>query len=301
MSEPRLLGNYEVHIAREGFASIRQVSSGEIMHSRTPPMDEARKLYVEQSRLSERLRLAKKENASNAVPLILWDIGLGAAANAMAAILCYEGLARSVPVRPLQVVSFENDLDPLILSLRYRADFPYLNHDGPCAIVKNRFWKSPERPDLSWLLLAGDFLDTVSGAPSPPDLIYYDMFSPKTCKNAWTLDAFRKLFEASAGHATELFTYTCSTANRALMLAAGFYVARGRNAGPKVETTIAVTPAAASSCRHDLLNNDWLGKWNRSRAKFPCEISFDQHTAFEGLIRQHPQFRNPRGAEVSRP
>ena len=37
----RTLGNYEVHMAREGFASIRQISSGEIMHSRTPPMEEA--------------------------------------------------------------------------------------------------------------------------------------------------------------------------------------------------------------------------------------------------------------------
>ncbi|MDQ3115295.1 MAG: tRNA guanosine(34) transglycosylase Tgt, partial [Verrucomicrobiota bacterium] len=35
------LGNYEVHIAHEGFASVRQVSSGEIMHMRTPPMEEA--------------------------------------------------------------------------------------------------------------------------------------------------------------------------------------------------------------------------------------------------------------------
>ena len=45
------------HVAPEGFASIRQISSGEIMHSRTPPMEEARLLYVEQSRLAERLRL----------------------------------------------------------------------------------------------------------------------------------------------------------------------------------------------------------------------------------------------------
>ena len=49
------LGDYEVHRAWEGFASIRQISSGEIMHSRTAPMEEARKLYVEQSCLAERL------------------------------------------------------------------------------------------------------------------------------------------------------------------------------------------------------------------------------------------------------
>src|ERR1700731_204760 len=32
------LGDYEVHKAWEGFASIRQISSGEIMHSRTSPI-----------------------------------------------------------------------------------------------------------------------------------------------------------------------------------------------------------------------------------------------------------------------
>ena len=52
----RTLGNYEVHMAWEGFASIRQISSGEIMHSRTPPMEEARRLYIEQSNLAERVR-----------------------------------------------------------------------------------------------------------------------------------------------------------------------------------------------------------------------------------------------------
>jgi hypothetical protein len=46
---PRL-GAYEVHTAWEGFSSIRHVASGEIMHSRNAPMEEAERLYVEQSR-----------------------------------------------------------------------------------------------------------------------------------------------------------------------------------------------------------------------------------------------------------
>ena len=36
-----VLGHYEIHTSWEGFASIRHIHSGEIMHSRTPPMDEA--------------------------------------------------------------------------------------------------------------------------------------------------------------------------------------------------------------------------------------------------------------------
>src|SRR3954451_21305879 len=96
--EPFRLGDYEIHRAWEGFASIRQISSGEIMHSRTDPIEEAGQLYVEQSRLAERL---KSES------LILWDVGLGAAANAMAAIECYE---QSSSTQPFRITSFENDL-----------------------------------------------------------------------------------------------------------------------------------------------------------------------------------------------
>jgi len=44
--------------------------------------EEARSLYVEQSRLSERLRAPS--NAPSPAPLVIWDVGLGAAANAMA-------------------------------------------------------------------------------------------------------------------------------------------------------------------------------------------------------------------------
>jgi queuine tRNA-ribosyltransferase len=120
------------------------------------------------------------------------------------------------------------------------------------------------------------------------------MFSTKTSGNQWTLNAFRKLFEACAKRAAELFTYTCSTANRAALLAAGFYVARGRNAGEKLETTIALTPEAcriASACRHELLTPDWLEKWNRSGAKFPGEIPANEHTVFEQAIREHAQFQ----------
>jgi queuine tRNA-ribosyltransferase len=143
-------------------------------------------------------------------------------------------------------------------------------------------------------LLPGDFLETMAAAPAPPDLIFYDMFSTKTSGDLWTFSAFRQVFEACAGRAVELFTYTCSTANRAALLAAGFFVARGRNAGEKLETTIALTPAAFHSPlaqRHEILASDWLEKWSRSAAKFPDGIEPLQHNYFEELILRHEQFR----------
>jgi queuine tRNA-ribosyltransferase len=94
------LGNYEVHKAWEGFASIRQISSGEIMHTRTAPMEEAKELYIEQSNLAERVQLSASENPEHAAPLVIWDVGLGAAANAMAR-LPLRGTGGCRSVRPL--------------------------------------------------------------------------------------------------------------------------------------------------------------------------------------------------------
>jgi queuine tRNA-ribosyltransferase len=289
------LGDYEVHKAWEGFASIRQISSGEIMHSRTAPMVEAAELYIEQSRLAEVLAVSAEENPESAAPLVIWDVGLGAAANAMAAIACYEEQAGQGPVRPLQIISFENDLDSLRLAFRHNRDFPYLRHSGPAAILTDGRWESRQHPGLSWLVVPGDFRDVMAQAPGPPDLIFYDMFSTKTSGDQWTVATFRRVFKACAGRAAELFTYTCSTANRVALLAAGFYVARGRNAGEKLETTIALTPAAFNrpgAERREMLSSDWLKKWDRSAAKFPEEIEPGQRSAFEKLIRDHEQFRN---------
>jgi len=281
------LGDYEVHRAWEGFASIRQISSGEIMHSRTAPMEEAQKLYVEQSCLTERLT----KNSSNSEPLAIWDVGLGAGANAMAAMDCWEKVSGG---RPLHIISFENDLDSLRLALRQQHDFPYLRVDATAAILADGHWQSPNDAGFRWQLLKGDFLETMERAAAP-DLIFYDMFSTRSSAHLWTLGAFRKLFAACAGRAVELFTYTCSTANRAALLAAGFHLARGRNAGEKIETTIALTPAAlrrSFAQRRELLTSDWLAKWNRSAAKFPTDVAAHERAAFEKIIRDHEQFRN---------
>src|SRR3954469_879957 len=145
------LGDYEVHKAWEGFASIRQISSGEIMHSRTAPMVEAAELYIEQSRLAERLAFSSEKNLESPASLVIWDVGLGAAANAMAAITCYEEQADLGPVRPLQIISFENDLDSLRLAFRHNRDFPYLRHSGPAAILTEGRWQSRQHPGLSWV------------------------------------------------------------------------------------------------------------------------------------------------------
>lgn len=287
-----MLGDYEIHIAREGFASILHRSSGEIMHSRTPPMEEAQRLYVDQSHLAERVRAREGEEET---PLVLWDVGLGAAANAMAAIRCYEEQAAQGPVRAMRIISFENDLDSLRLAFANNEKFRYLRHSGPHGILNKAEWQSKEHAGLSWQLIHGDFLETMAQAEAAPDIIFYDMFSGKTNGSAWTLAAFRQLFVACEGKATELFTYTTSTASRCALLSAGFFVARGRSTGDKAETTIAMMPKAYHSPTpwvREFLGAEWLAKWHRSAAKYPAEIAAEHYPAFERVIQGHEQFRH---------
>ena len=290
-AKARRLGDYEVHVAPEGFASIRQISSGEVMHSRTPPLEEARLLYVEQTRLTERLTPAR---GAAAEPLVIWDVGLGAAANAMAAIQCYEALAATgVTPRPMHVVSFENDLNSLRLALIYNRDFLYLRHGGPAGIVETGRWQSRDFPGLSWELVPGDFAENIrlpraQSLPAPA-LIFYDAFSGKSDPRLWTLEVFRNVLTACNGTAAELFTYSASTAVRATLLAAGFFVATGRPIADRPETTIALT-APVPHPSHPLLTTDWLTRGRRSDAKFPTWLPPDDRAAFESAIEHHPQF-----------
>ena len=70
----RALGDYDIVTGPQGFSSIRQVSSGEVMHSVNRPSDEANALYIVQSRLAARLR--KRDDDAN--ELVIWDVGMPA-------------------------------------------------------------------------------------------------------------------------------------------------------------------------------------------------------------------------------
>jgi queuine tRNA-ribosyltransferase len=78
------------------------------MHPVDDPNDEARRLYVEQPRA-----IAK---ALRGAPLTVWDVGLGAAHNAMALIAA---LAAAPEGGEVTIVSFERDTDALALALAH--------------------------------------------------------------------------------------------------------------------------------------------------------------------------------------
>jgi hypothetical protein len=79
------------------------------------------------------------------------------------------------------------------------------------------------------------------------------------------------------------------------MLAARFYVAKGRATGPKAETTIGLTRRAAAAAHgHELLGSEWLSKWRRSDAPMP--LGADPGTDWRAAIEGHPQFDGLSGA-----
>lgn len=281
------LGAFQLHQRADGGYSVQHQDSGEVMHAVLDPREEARVLYLEQSQLLSRLEEPLDE------PLVAWDVGLGAATNAMVLIDALERLAHkrgleAPPLRPLHLVSFERDMDALRLALMHLDRFPWLKHPGPPTLLKEGYWQSRKAP-IQWTLLEGDFLARMSEAPSP-ELILYDPFSFKVDGPLWQLSSFEQLFARVRGRACELITYSHSTMVRSALLGAGFYLAAGVPVGVKEQTTIALTPEAASRTSHALLDRVWLAKWERSSKQFPADVTEEAQAAFAERIRGHVQF-----------
>jgi queuine tRNA-ribosyltransferase len=275
-------GRYEV-VEQDGISKIRCTKSGEVMHSINNPEVEARELYVEQSKLLERLGNAEE------APLVIWDVGLGSATNAMAAINAIESIPADVRPRKVKIISFENDMDALRLALGHRGLFRHLRHGGPETLVKDGLWTS-KCGLIEWVLLEGDFAEKKFEADAA-HLVFFDPFSFKTDSSLWTLLAFKEMLACLKDESCLIFTYTNSTAVRAAMLAAGFLVAKGQATGPKSETTVAMTPKAKDiEADFQLLDAAWLDRWRRSDAKAPFG-SDGTGTGWETVILSHPQFR----------
>ncbi len=305
--KPKHLGDYDIVTSEKGFSSIRQISSGEVMHSVSAPSDEAQRLYIEQSRLAARLLTsggnAETEAGGFARELVIWDVGLGAASNAMAAIQCFEKLLSETSIqllRPLKIVSFECDMDPLTLAAKFPSYFPHLRHGAPHALLADGRWRHASGL-LEWELLKGNFLNFIETAP-PPDLIYYDPFSAKTDTGLWTTEVFARVRARCGEKSAELFTYSAATSVRAALLAAGFFVGEGVGTGPKATTTIAFSaePRAVDSADlpdSRLLGAEWLARWRRSTSKSPATLTETERAAFEKRIESHPQFAADAGTK----
>jgi queuine tRNA-ribosyltransferase len=156
------VGDYELHLSEGEPACIRHAVTGQCV---------ATTASVETAHLPRRLRLAEGMNPEDAAPLIVWDIGLGAGAAALAAISIYEEEAGQGPVRPMHIVSFTDDLSPLRLALSQKRHFEYLRHGAADTLVHRGEWRSRYRAGLSWSLRQGPVEEMMREAPGPPEVM----------------------------------------------------------------------------------------------------------------------------------
>ena len=250
---------------------------GEVMHPGLGATAEAEQLYVGQARLAARL-------AEGGAPLVLFDVGLGGAANAIAALRC----ARAAPAgaRRLLIFSFERDLGALALaaSIDGAARLQWSAADRAAAVALLEHGEC-EEPGFRWQLLRGEALDALGRVPQPADLVFWDPWSPRSNGELWTARAFATLREHCAPGA-ELFTYSRATAVRSALLLAGFHVGAGAIVGTKETTAAALAPARPAQP----LDRRWLARLHRSSAGLPSDVAAAELPAALAQIAAHAQF-----------
>jgi tRNA U34 5-methylaminomethyl-2-thiouridine-forming methyltransferase MnmC len=229
--------SFELVTLKTGVISLRSLENRETFHPVTGPRVEANILHVQQQRLIER-SLALKGSRK----FVIWDVGLGAAANALTAIEALEGSQEiAAGGADIEIHSFDKTTAPLEFALAHSRELGYLepHHDKLNRLVKEQ--RIALTPRMSWTLHLGDFQISVADASIPaPDAIIYDPYSPVGNWEMWTLAHFTNLRKRLDPEVPCLFTnYTRSTAVRVTLLLAGFYVGIGSEVGEKAETSIA--------------------------------------------------------------
>ncbi len=276
MEEPNRPLQFEVVTTRMGALSIRDNISQEIMHNPVGPWVEANSLYIEQSHLRRRLSELKSSE------LVIFDVGLGAAANALAALHCARALESR---RPLRLVSFERDLGLLQFALDNAHHFPHFKGFGSAvrSILQTGQWIED---GIAWELRHGDFVSLIDREVTRADVIFYDPYSFKKNQEMWLPSVFAKVREKCSPTGM-LFTYSRATPIRVGMLLSGFFVGTGVATGSKDETT------QASVRLEDLenpLGQAWLNKWQRSHSPNAPGAGDEDLAATQAFVLSHSQF-----------
>jgi len=271
-----------------GARSVHCFAYAETFHPVIGPVAEAQALYVDQLRLAERMRNQPGE-------FVIWDVGLGAAANPLTVLRATRNLDR-----PLRLVSFDQTLAALEFALGHAAELGYLGGYEPWLeqLLRqgNTSFQDGAR-EVIWDAWVADFpalLGRPEAARLPkPHAIMFDAFSPAKNPAMWTAPLFSQLFALlDPGRPCALPTYSRSTMLRVTLLLAGFYVGIGHATGEKEETTIAAnTPELIS----EPLERSWLKRAHRSTSAEPLwEPVYRQarlSPASWERLNEHPQFR----------
>lgn len=279
---------YQIVRLTNGTHCVRSVAHNETFHPAIGPTAEAEALYVNQ------LSLERRQNDFGD-ELIVWDVGLGAAANAITLLRFAQRLPCSI-----RLLSFDQTCGALKFALENAGALGYFH--GYEARIKDLLEQKSVRfsegdQNVSWELHLSDFpslLEQPAAAGLPkPHAILFDPCSPKKNPEMWTLPLFTRLFQLLDSQRPCLLpTYSRSTMTRIALLLAGFYVGVGHASGQKEETTIASNSFALIA---EPLDKSWLRRVKASHSAEPLtEPVYRQmplsDQSWEKLTA-HPQFR----------
>jgi len=279
---------YELVRLANGSYSLHSLDYRETFHPVIGPVAEAEVLYLKQLRLAERLRECDEQ-------FVIWDVGLGAAANV---ITVFRGTCH-VASR-LRVLSFDYTTEPLDFALRHPKELEYLTDYAQRSrelIEQGKVGFANGAQEVHWEFHQGDFptlIHSPRAASFPkPHAIMFDAFSPATNAAMWTETVFARMFQLlDPSRPCSLPTYSRSTMLRVSLLLAGFFVGVGHPTGEKDETTIAANDLSMIS---EPLDRKWLQRAHRSSSAEPLWTPVYRQAKLSPetyeKLRLHPQFR----------
>jgi len=197
---------------------------------------------------------------------VIWDVGLGAAANAVAVI---ETLAEARCPSRVELHSFDCTREPLAFALHHAAELGYLARW--CEPVAQLLATgSAAVGNVGWRFHCCDFREFVRTPPADfprPDAILYDPYSPESNPGMWTLEHFTRLHASlDPARPCTLTSYSRSTSVRVTLLLAGFFAGYGASTGEKDQTTLAATHRGLLA---QPLGAEWLARVARSTRGAP--------------------------------
>ena len=284
--------NYELKRQNSGAFALYNKELRETMHPKRGPWQEANLLYIDAGRFSPMLADGPLES-----PLVIFDVGLGGAANALAAIQSRENrLRHGLPCRPLRLVSFENDLAPLIVTLEQAEalEYPVGSELALEALLNHGEW---QKAGVSWSLRLGDFKNLIHEETERAELIFFDPFSPRTNPEMWNQTTLEGVYRCrKPGGPTRLITYSTAYGVRASMLLAGFYVGDCRLPdGTMGGTEASVYPSDLANP----LTPRWLSRWSHDRQPWPPMSLPNKYPQLRRALQEHPQWSQFASSDIA--
>ena len=275
-----------------GVNSLRSLANGQTFHPVVGPTAEADAVHVAGSRLVERANALSEGHCA-----VIWDVGLGAAANALAAVRALAAGYR----RPEEVMlfSFDHGLTALEFALAHAETLRYpLGYEAALRSLLDHGGVEIPLGDtrLFWRVIEGDFPALLAGHRPffAPHAVFFDPYSPTVNPEMWTLETFAALHaRTDPAHDCLLTTYTRSTAVRVTLLLAGWFVGIGGATGEKDETTVAANTLALLGRP---LDRRWLEKKvyaSTNAAPLRAGTGYTRGPISEetfARLRAHPQF-----------